>query len=210
MCSSTILLLVMAYVKRRNRMTYVIVGTIILVLQVCAVSSSYLFPWCIELSGFFSLCMIVGMKMHEHSELRLGYFYSFIVLVAYILLVNYNGQVNLSVNRFGDKGLLSIPLCFVIGVLYFYILQVITKRFEGSKVMGLLAYVGRNSLRIMCIHLPVMLIASGILHKCLPLDGAGAQLCLFLAQLLAVFTSVALLNAFLKCFRERMTLLRYL
>lgn len=131
-------------------------------------------------------------------------------VVAYVLLVYYNGDVNLSVNQFGDRGLFSIPLCFVIGVLYFYILQVFTKRFEGSKAVGVLAYVGRNSLRTMCIHLPVMLIVSGIFRKFMTLDGAGVQLWLFLMQLLLVFAVVALLNVCLKRFGKRWPLLRYL
>lgn len=204
---------VLRIIKLSGKSKYAILLVLIL-LQLQVARSLYLLPWCIDLSVFFSLCIYMGYKSRESFEKLCKLRYFVLAAAVYIVLVAYNGSVNLSVNHFGDKGLLSVLMAFAIGMLYTYCVACITKRFESKKIMQCLAWVGRQSLRLMCIHMPCMGLAGGVISKsgigmCLG-NGEEMRYIIFVIELLFIFAALYLLNVFLKHFSSRLPILRYL
>ena len=76
-----------------------------------------------------------------------------VLVIAYIILSNYNGEINMSVRVYGQRGILSIALFFVIGVCCTLIYCIICRLLEQTILMKGLAFIGRNSIVILCSHL---------------------------------------------------------
>lgn len=133
------------------------------IMQLGLICQSYLFPWSLDIAIFFAFSILYGtsFKNFYFHEKRKSIF--FIVLLIYGLLVYINGNINLSVRAFGKFQGVSLILSFFTGVVYTFILSYICRQFEQNIFIRILARIGNKSLRLMCIHLPIMIIVSKFL-----------------------------------------------
>ena len=78
------------------------------------------------------------------------------VCILYTLIVSFNGATNLSVKVYGNLNYLSIPLFFILSLLITFIYGETFKSFVPINITKCFAFIGRLSLRIMCIHMPIV------------------------------------------------------
>ncbi len=69
----------------------------------------------------------------------------------YILLVNYNGIVNMSVRVYGAH-LLSPIIFFIVGVLGSFIYFYLLKLFENTFIVRTIAKISNYTVSLLCIH----------------------------------------------------------
>ena len=127
----------------------------IVVLQLLFLLQPYLLPWSLDCFLFYSCFILIGFKLKDYlfREKRMVLFLC--TIVSYVFIIFYNDWVNLSICQWGNFGRWSFLLCILIGVLYSYIVANICQIMEKTIIVRIFAYIGRLSLRFLCIHMPV-------------------------------------------------------
>lgn len=128
-----------------------------------------LLPWSIDTSFLCALFIIVGYKFSSYATTvyrkRFKYFATLSILLGiYITIVTYNGSVNLSVGYYGNLGTLSIFLYFMLSIIFTILYSEILK-LSNNKITHFLAFVGKHSLRLMCIHFPLIVLLGPLFTK---------------------------------------------
>lgn len=155
----------------------------IAILQMGLSFQPYLFPWSLDRSIFFAFCLLFGILCKNYFFTKKSLSLFMIALLGYVLLVMINGNVNLSIREFGNFRYISLILCFLIGIVYTFLLSFVCKAFEKTTIVKFLGNIGKQSLRLMCIHYPIMTLVSDLfwhLHVKY-IDGYvlfGIQLCI--------------------------------
>jgi hypothetical protein len=78
------------------------------------------------------------------------------VCALYIFIVSINGPTNLSIKKYGNSPYTGVMLFFILSILVSYIYGELFKSFMPTYITKCFAFVGRLSLRIMCIHMPTI------------------------------------------------------
>lgn len=189
--------------KQENRL--LLLGFI--VLQVGLASQPYLLPWTLDLSIYFAFCILIGKyyKFFFLAERRVPVF--LIALVLYFVLTKINGSVNLSIREMGDYGLISLILSFLIGFLYTFLVAFICRKFEKTAILKILSVIGRQSLRLMCIHYPIMVLVTDLLwHLHIQLDTS----LVFVIQLVSIGLVTMAVSYSIKALSPKFNYLKYL
>lgn len=178
-----------------------------IVLQVGLASQPYLLPWTLDLAIYFAFCILIGKycKAYFLAERRVPVF--LIALVLYFVLTKINGSVNLSIREMGDYGLISLILSFLIGFLYTFLVAFICRKFEKTAILKILSVVGRQSLRLMCIHYPIMVLVTDLLwHLHIQLDAS----LVFVIQLVSIGLVTMAVSYSIKALSPKFNYLKYL
>lgn len=116
-----------------------------------------LLPWSVDTAPAGALFIFLGYKMKEKKWFSLSLYkklFSFVVLICvYKYLVSLNGPINMSVREYGRESFLSPILFLLIGGVGSYLYCVCCQILEKIRLAGMLAYVGRISLTLLCSHL---------------------------------------------------------
>lgn len=142
--------------------------SIYLLISILLVNCRFLLPWSIDMCFMFGLLMLWGYnnryKFETFSQLLKNPVLFLLFLVAYLLIVVYNGTINASVRIYGNH-FYSVFFFFYIGISEFLLLSSLCISNERSKLVILFSKVGRCSLRLMCIHYPIKTILSHIMDQ---------------------------------------------
>lgn len=146
------------YLELQSKASKYLCITIYIAITMLLANNNFLFPWSLDTSFLCSLLIISG---YEYKNFFMGgkpkdFKYISLFVIAYILykiIANVNGATNLSVKIYG----MSIPLYFILTLLITYIYGETFKSFTPKSITKSFAFVGRLSLRIMCIHMPIIL-----------------------------------------------------
>lgn len=132
---------------------------------------SFFFPWSFDFALFATLFVFIGNVFKEYFKTppRTNIYARLIIfcicLVLYLYLTELNGRVNASIRNYGILGSLSIPIFFIISCLYFFLVQRIVVFLKRNLLVKFLAYMGKHSLRLLCIHLFIAGWSHSILTK---------------------------------------------
>lgn len=123
---------------------------------------SILLPWSLDVCFLVAIFMLIGNTLKRSKFFNESYknkrLLFFTLVVCYILLVYINGFSNLSVREYGSYGytnIISILLFIISGILYFIVVSWIFMNLK-EWILRLFSFFGRQSLRLMCIQLPVL------------------------------------------------------
>lgn len=121
-----------------------------------------LLPWSIDCAPLMAIFIYCGMKMRDHNLLdnRSWLLWS-AVFIGYCVITIINGLENLSVRDYGK----SILLCLTSGLLGSMLLLKLSKWIEASKIGSYLAAIGRYSLTIFCLQMPLLIGARILINK---------------------------------------------
>ena len=123
-------------------------------------------PWCIDEVFMASLFVIFVYELKEKEYLlKPNLKLLFCLVLVYIFLVTINGGTNMAFRIYGNLGALSIILFFLIGIVGTLMWYCISKKIESTFIGNILAMIGRLSLRLMCIHLPLFQIMTATLKS---------------------------------------------
>lgn len=205
MFSAYMVLCVKEWIAKEKRLFFFI---LILVIQLGLSCQTYLLPWSLDIAIFFALCILFGALFKEYFffEKRKGIF--FVVLLIYGLLICINKSINLSIREFGSFRYISLILSYIIGVVYTFILSYICRQFEKNIFIGILAKIGNCSMRLMCIHYPIMIFVSDFLWH-LNITGIN-QFLLLMIQMSVIGLITILIQLAVDRFSSHFSLLKYI
>ncbi len=115
-----------------------------------------LLPWSLDTAFIGALFIFIGYKLknnniksppNEHKCLL----WLIAMLGIYILLVKYNGSINMSVRVYGSH-LLSPIIFFVIGILGSFIYFYLLKRLENTFIVRVFAKLSNYTVSLLCTH----------------------------------------------------------
>lgn len=157
------------YINIKKKITKLLFICISIILCVITNEAKILLPWGIDISFICFLLLLYGYyyskyrnKLHYPCYIKL----CSIITIGYLyyIMVIYNGHINLSVRIYGNHGVLSIILFYCICIIETHIFILITQSVR-SIITRSLAIIGKYSLRIMCIHIPLSYIELVIINK---------------------------------------------
>lgn len=170
---------------------------------ILAYFSPVLMPWGLDVSFVFALCIIFSVKKRSLFAIdgKLQLVLLPLLVIIYFCLLSYNGIPNPSIRIYGELGLLSVVIYFVLGVLETLILSYICQIFENTKIIHLIAWIGQYSLRLLCLHVPISLVVKllGFPHQLIQISSIVFSLiCCYCIDLV------------IKQYENKLPLLRYL
>lgn len=150
--------------ERYNRNIYI---TIVLLFVVSSLKFRILLPWSIDGAAYAFLFFTAAYKYKNllfKFICNINYANTRLKLILPVLIILYvygshcNGTTNWSIRNYGALGVASIFLLYILNWLYFFIVSILCHSFQfinTSILSMLLSYIGRSSLRLLCIHLIV-------------------------------------------------------
>ena len=156
--------------SRKDRLVLLIVY---LIIPILCEKLPILLPWSFDTSFLGSIFMIIGYHFKNifiNKQIALYYspikswiiFLFFIILL--IIVVNEFGAGNFSIGYYGDCGVLSYVAFISIGIIKTILLCFFFIIMEKTMLSKCLASVGKQSLRLMCLHLAVFVFV-GVVDK---------------------------------------------
>lgn len=205
MFSAYMVLCIKERIAKEKRLLFFI---LILMIQLGLSCQTYLLPWSLDIAIYFALCILFGALFKEYFflEKRKGIF--FVVLLIYGLLICINKNINLSIREYGSFRYISLILSYIIGVFYTFILSYICRQFEKNIFIGVLAKIGNSSMRLMCIHYPIMILVSDFLWH-LNITGIN-QFLLLMIQMSVIGLITILIQLAVDRFSSHFSLLKYI
>ena len=138
---------------------FIIIFALSLINYMCNI----LLPFSIDIALVGSMFIYIG---YHYKNLFLynikKLFHLAIIIISYIMIVNFNGTINMALKNYGQVPYLSTVLFIIIGVLYLLICKTILMNLRVNILNIFLQIIGRNSLRIMCLHMPIFFLVKEI------------------------------------------------
>jgi hypothetical protein len=186
--------------KTHSNISGYIVLTIPIIFSMICTKLPYQLPMSMDVAGVMCVLLLLGKKLKDHIFMNLSSLCMSILI--FILLAYVNGENNLSVCYYGKNGVLSALLIVPISILYFLILSNVFMRSERFFVVKIFAFLGRHSLRLMCIHLFIFAIADDFLYR--------INLNLFIIDLPIAILSVIAIEKMVSKYKDTIPYLSYI
>lgn len=174
-----------ANTKRHKALT--IIGFV--VMSICLHYLPILLPWSLDTSFLCAALIAIGYEGRQFFMNGKG-LPATVFTILWVLLLPYFGGSNISIAYYGQYGVASVLMFVFIAICETYSLSFITQKVQCLWISKALAYIGQQSLRLMCTHLIIYLKVYGFLNAHFP--AACANKCLLLA---IAFTTILVINA---------------
>lgn len=117
-----------------------------------------LLPWSIDTAFLGALFMYLGFEVKDKKNLlvRTDFVELIGMIIVYCIVVYYNGGINFSVRQYGEREFASVLFIYIIGLLYTLIMARVCIIFDNTRLIKCLACVGKQSMLLLCIHLPII------------------------------------------------------
>lgn len=143
---------------RRQSSRFYLAAALLTCLGIAGAQLPILLPWSLDTAPFGALFMLLGAKLnwvgHFQQHLtapRLGILA--VALIAYLAICWYNPDVHLYGREYGNHGVVSAFAMFGIGALGSILYIWSSKALEGSRAGTAMAFFGRHTIFILCLHL---------------------------------------------------------
>ena len=140
------------YCRCKTVRTKVLVCLCFLSLSALLFYSPLMLPWSIDTSFLFATLIVTGYELRNYF-LHSKWPVVISALISWLLLYQFFAGSNISVGLYGEYEALSIIPFALIALSETYSLCGVLQYVEKTWVAKALAYIGRHSLRLMCIHL---------------------------------------------------------
>lgn len=164
-------------------------------------------PWSIDTSFLFAALIVAGYELRKYF-LHCKWSVVIFALISWLVLYWSFAGSNISVGIYGGYEALSIIPFALIALLETYSFCGILQKIEKTLVTKALAYIGRHSLRLMCIHLVIYYRTLG------SLTAIGVSSDNKYTMLTCVFVVILLVDAFIEFAitkaMDKMPLARYI
>lgn len=116
-----------------------------------------LLPWSLDTAFAGALFIYTGFLARKTNITQLPFHKRLLIFFAmiplYTIVFSINGGVNFSIGEYGKHALISPILFLLIGILGSFLYCLGCQLLEGTKIIKLLAYIGRTSLTLLCSHM---------------------------------------------------------
>lgn len=113
-----------------------------------------IWPWSFDTAFVHGLFVLVGYRYKDYFK-SISFKKVVLILPVYLLLFYFNKMPNISISAYGIRGIFSIPCYFLLGIIETMVILYFCKVTDKYKISSVFRYLGRNSLRLMCIHMGV-------------------------------------------------------
>ena len=170
--------------------------------------SPLMLPWSIDTSFLFAVLIIAGYELRDFF-IQCKIHYIAITLVLWFVLYHFFAGSNISIGSYGKFGVYSIIPFAMIALCETYTLSGILQHIENTWIVKAIAYVGKHSLRLMCIHLVIsMRIVPMLANVGVPLSNDSyASLILLLGIILCID---AIIEIVMRRMKHRFAIAKYL
>lgn len=110
-----------------------------------------LLPWSVDTAPVGALLIIAGYRFKPLFTYKKGIWLLLPTIVLFVLTAVINGQTNMSIRHYGMYPVVSILLFVILGFTEAWIFGTIFRHLKMAT--SVFAYLGRQSLRLMCIHM---------------------------------------------------------
>ena len=137
---------------------YGILIALMLIITILFYFCPYHLPWSIDVAPIAIAFMSSGYLIGKYySQVSFKIFYIIGFLCVFAICAYYNGNTDLSSSNYGQLGCLSIILFYIEGVVFTFFLMAFFLLYSKNGIVSyFLSYIGKNSLRLLCIHGLVM------------------------------------------------------
>lgn len=216
-CLFIAFLILVAYERCKNKN---MVLCVIVLLTIVTYKIPYQLPWGGELSLMASLFILTGYKFKETITNTCSFnitrddqvnamIESAILCMLTIVLVSYNGFAAMLYRNYGNHGYWSVPVFFFNGIIFTILVVRLCQLCEHLRWIRIFAYLGQQSMRMLCIHMLIMCYSSAVLLRipyiCEWSDYAKAPI--FLIEIL-IFNYI--LQSFIDRYQYKLKALRWL
>lgn len=126
------------------------------VLTLLSVYKPILLPWSMDTCFMAFLFILSGRLISKKMKRNKGKYdlpLCITCVAVYVLLCKFNPHVNFSIGKYGEHQIISVFLFFALGVAEPLAFSFLFRLIERTKLSYMFAYLGRHSLRLMCIHI---------------------------------------------------------
>lgn len=151
-----------------NKKYSIIINSSLILITYLFTKSNILFPWsldCAFLGAFYMLAGAQIKNVHYIKKPFLKYCTILIGSIFWILLANWNGDVNMSVRYYGQKGIFSILVFCFTGVWGSFIIFEGSKRIQNNLLGKVLANLGKETIVILGLHAVILDFINKIFEK---------------------------------------------
>ena len=146
-----------------------IILLIYLIITLFMANFPILLPWSIDLAFMAAIFLFIGKNLKEillNNDMKISsnILFSTISLLAYVFIINNNGFVNLSLREYGNNQWGGVFMTFVSGILFTIAIMLLLKSIS-SQYYKFFSIVGRHSLRLMCIQMPILFILKKLIME---------------------------------------------
>ena len=117
-----------------------------------------LLPWSFDIAFLMSLFIRFGMYIKRGDFISLNWYYVVLMTLIYAFLAYSNGYCNISVRDFGN----SIVFYLLGGMVGSYLVMRLSLILDKTCLRNFFVVIGKNSMVIFCIQLPLLFVAQKI------------------------------------------------
>ena len=196
------------YIPRRKSIEKTIVLLSFVVLSIILSLSPVMLPWSIDTSFILAFLLIIGYECRT-VFLKTKMAYMILSAILWVIIFEFFGGGNISIGEYGKYGIYSIAPFVIVTLSETYTLSAILQRIEKFWIVKPFAYLGRNSLRLMCIHLVLYYRVYNILNPVV--EGfVYSKYILLSSSFFVILTCNYLIQVIIDKQKTRFSVLRYL
>ena len=124
------------------------------VITIIACISPFVWLWSVDTCYIHGLFILVGFRCKEFLE-KISFTQVMVLGIIYLLVFYLNKMPNISISAYGILGIFSIIFYLILGFIETAIVLYFCRFIDQFKISSILKYFGRNSLRLMCLHMGV-------------------------------------------------------
>lgn len=199
--------------KSNNRTFSALVLFCCIMIGICGLILSYLridLPLFIDSSMTAMPLFAFGWWIKNHTDLFVNLQTQrniswILVVFCFLMTLLLISPLDYSTNEFSTKGYFCTYLCAVVGLLSLCLLSINIKNLKISKIIK---YLGVNSLSVLCIHMPILLVVS-VIAKRYSYFGIPYLILVFVVAMLLCKITMPLLHKFLPYVTNQKQLFNY-
>lgn len=133
--------------------SYLIISFSAFILLLLPKQDGILLPWSMDVAVAGTILIGIGHYLKKAISVPYQWILFILSVIVYAVVNWLNGEVNMSISQYGDWGSNSFVPFLIVGTTAAIIAAGIGKVCEHTFIGTALAYIGRHSLRLMCIHM---------------------------------------------------------
>lgn len=172
-----------------------------------------LLPWSMDLAFMTAIFLYIGniLKnyfLYKKTKVLLNISSATVFLLIYIYIIHTNGFINLSVKEYGNEQRSGVFMTFISGTFFFLTIMLLFKSIP-SHYYKYLSIVGKYSLRLMCIQMPILFITKRLI-KAAHFNGMLETTIICVIFFTTTFTLSYILQLILNKYSNKISILKYL
>jgi len=198
----------LVYCKCRTIISKSFTLVVFVILSALLSYSPIMLPWSIDTSFLLASLLIIGYELKDYfvsAKIKM----MVLSFALWFALFYFFAGSNISIGNYGAYGVISILPFAIISLSETYSISGLFQIVDNNMLTRLFAYIGRQSMRLMCIHLIVYIKVSSVLSSYFP-SICGEKILLLAISFSCIFIINAIVDFILKIAKCKISFCGYL